>query len=277
MNRIYCEVCQGNDLIKQDGVFLCQYCGCKFSLEEIKKQLVEITNPVQVVGVDNADTLYNRALDWLNLQNNAKAIAVLKGMVEKYPGDIRGWSKLARLTSDGTYSKTCFDNAVRLGDKALYDEWEAKAKAACEEVRNGKATVWTLGNARLLSFPCVQALLEEGEENAEFMKKLWDAIPPGNNGSQYSSLLKYLLAGDEKSYFDAAHIRIIIGKFIFFGSSYLVCNRVHTKSTIQQAFQDIEKLRAGKFKLCPYCGGKKFDKDSPWKKCRKCNQLLPLK
>jgi len=197
MNRIFCEVCNGNDLIKQDGVFVCQYCGTKYSLEEIKKQLVEIAGPVQVVGVDNADTLYNRVLDWLNLQNNAKAIEVLKDMTEKYPGDIRGWSKLARLDPQKPY----IDNAVHLGDKALYDEWEAKAEAACAEVRNGQAEKWVraYGNhkdfilnsdERYNSFPCVKALLVEGKENAEYFNNFCRTLKAIGYKSSYGEAFR---------------------------------------------------------------------------------------
>ena len=217
MNRIFCEVCNSNDLIKQDGVFVCQSCGTKYSLEEIKKQLVEIAGPVQVVGVDNADTLYNRALDWLNLQNNAKAIEVLKDMTEKYPGDIRGWSKLARLKPE-MYS---IDNAVRLGDVTLRADLavmeaektrraEAAAQAACDAIRNGQGTSLPY---MYKNYPCVQQLLKEGEENADFYKRLCSTIKvpffyksgfaytslkrnSQNYGSSYTNALRYILTGD---------------------------------------------------------------------------------
>lgn len=39
MNRIQCELCGSNDLIKKDNFFECQNCGMKYSLEEAKKLL----------------------------------------------------------------------------------------------------------------------------------------------------------------------------------------------------------------------------------------------
>lgn len=57
MKQLTCEMCGGTDLIKQDGVFVCQSCGCKYSVEEAKKMMVEGT--VQVVGtvkIDNSDS-----------------------------------------------------------------------------------------------------------------------------------------------------------------------------------------------------------------------------
>lgn len=37
MKQLTCEMCGGTDLIKQDGVFVCQNCGMKYSAEEAKK------------------------------------------------------------------------------------------------------------------------------------------------------------------------------------------------------------------------------------------------
>lgn len=58
MKRLTCEMCGSTDLVKQDGVFVCQSCGCKYSIEEAKKMMIEGT--VEVTGtvkVDNTDKL----------------------------------------------------------------------------------------------------------------------------------------------------------------------------------------------------------------------------
>jgi len=47
-----CEICNGNDLIKLDGIYVCQYCGTKYSVEEARKLLVEC-----VLKVDNSSTV----------------------------------------------------------------------------------------------------------------------------------------------------------------------------------------------------------------------------
>ena len=54
MKALVCEMCGSNDLVKQDGVFVCQSCGCKYSVEEAKKMMVEGT-----VKVDNSDQIAN--------------------------------------------------------------------------------------------------------------------------------------------------------------------------------------------------------------------------
>jgi len=50
MKQIVCEMCGGKELIKQDGVFVCQNCETKYSVEEAKKMMVKI---------DNSDKLEN--------------------------------------------------------------------------------------------------------------------------------------------------------------------------------------------------------------------------
>ena len=37
MKKLVCEMCGSSDMVKQDGMFVCQTCGVKYSLEEAKK------------------------------------------------------------------------------------------------------------------------------------------------------------------------------------------------------------------------------------------------
>lgn len=54
MKQLTCEMCGGTDLMKQDGAFVCQNCGMKYSVEEAKKMMIEGTVDVQgTVKVDN--------------------------------------------------------------------------------------------------------------------------------------------------------------------------------------------------------------------------------
>ena len=55
MKQLACEMCGSTDLIKKDGVFVCQYCGAKYSVEEAKKMMVEIEGTVEVQGTVKVD------------------------------------------------------------------------------------------------------------------------------------------------------------------------------------------------------------------------------
>ncbi|MBR2377218.1 MAG: hypothetical protein IKA85_05515 [Clostridia bacterium] len=55
MRQLTCEMCGSTELIKQDGNFVCQSCGCKYSVEEAKKIMIEGIVDVQgTVKVDNS-------------------------------------------------------------------------------------------------------------------------------------------------------------------------------------------------------------------------------
>lgn len=79
MKRITCEMCGSTDLIKQDGVFVCQSCGCKYTMDEAKKLMVEGTDEVQgavnssaSVELNNLYQIARRAKNDNNSENAAK-------------------------------------------------------------------------------------------------------------------------------------------------------------------------------------------------------------
>ena len=55
MKQLTCEMCGSTDMAKQDGFFVCQTCGMKYSAEDAKKMMIEGTVDVQgTVKVDNS-------------------------------------------------------------------------------------------------------------------------------------------------------------------------------------------------------------------------------
>lgn len=58
MKRLVCEMCGSTDLIKENGVFVCQTCGCKYSVEEAKKMMIEgVVEVTGTVKVDNSENI----------------------------------------------------------------------------------------------------------------------------------------------------------------------------------------------------------------------------
>lgn len=60
MKALFCEMCNSNDLVKQGGLFVCQNCGTKYTVEDAKKMMVD--GVVQVngsVNVENIGSLKN--------------------------------------------------------------------------------------------------------------------------------------------------------------------------------------------------------------------------
>lgn len=77
MKKLTCEMCGSTDLVKQDGVFVCQSCGSKYSVEEAKKMMVEgtveIQGSVQVSNAAQLDNLLQLAYSSYNSKNYAQA------------------------------------------------------------------------------------------------------------------------------------------------------------------------------------------------------------
>lgn len=60
MKRLTCEMCGSTDMLKEDGAFVCQSCGCKYSVEEARKLMIEGTIEVQGrVKIDSSDEIKN--------------------------------------------------------------------------------------------------------------------------------------------------------------------------------------------------------------------------
>lgn len=78
MKHLTCEMCGSTDLIKQDGVFVCQTCGCKYSIEEARKMMVEgvveVTGKVKIDDSEKIKKLYVLARR-ANEENNTEMAA----------------------------------------------------------------------------------------------------------------------------------------------------------------------------------------------------------
>ena len=79
MKALVCEMCGSRDLIKENGLFVCQSCGIKYSLEEARKMMIDGTvNVVGTVKVDmsaklkNLYTIARRAKEENNRENAEK-------------------------------------------------------------------------------------------------------------------------------------------------------------------------------------------------------------
>lgn len=102
MKKLQCELCGDIDLVKQDGFFVCQSCGCKYTPEEARKMLVELEGPVQVSGVATVDDLIKNAETFMKFGETDKAMEVYKKVSAEYPGDCRAWLGLARIEAGAT-------------------------------------------------------------------------------------------------------------------------------------------------------------------------------
>lgn len=89
LKQLKCEMCGSADLLKQDGVFVCQSCGIKYSVEDAKKMMFEGTVDVQgVVKIDDSDELkklYQAARNARETSDYATALRHYESISSKEP------------------------------------------------------------------------------------------------------------------------------------------------------------------------------------------------
>lgn len=83
MKQFVCEMCGGTDLQKEDGVFVCKSCGCKYSMEEARKLMVE----VDADSSKRLSNLYERARKSLEVDDLEHAAEYYKQILDEVPSD----------------------------------------------------------------------------------------------------------------------------------------------------------------------------------------------
>lgn len=78
MKQLACKTCGSTDLLKLDGIFACQSCGCKYSAEEARKMMAEGVIDVSgsSVKIDEASKEYN----YFRMAENAEEAGKYKEM-----------------------------------------------------------------------------------------------------------------------------------------------------------------------------------------------------
>ena len=78
MNELVCEMCGSNDIVKQDGLYVCQSCGTKYSVEEARKMMsgetVEVEGTVKIDSSTELANLYEIARRAKDSDNSENAI-----------------------------------------------------------------------------------------------------------------------------------------------------------------------------------------------------------
>lgn len=83
MQAMVCELCGSNDIVKQDGLYVCQHCGTKYTIEEAKKLIgtVKIDTSEEIV---NLQELARRAF---REKDHGYAASLYTRILEKDPTD----------------------------------------------------------------------------------------------------------------------------------------------------------------------------------------------
>ena len=131
MKALICDMCSSNNMVKQDGLFVCQSCGTKYSVEEARRMMFdgpieiegsvkldrteEFENLAQLAREDLVDQLYEDAMN-----NSRDALAIFSDDVE-----MTAISFLARFASEGYFTELplyCKNGIARIN--LLYSKLE---------------------------------------------------------------------------------------------------------------------------------------------------------
>ncbi|MBE6504462.1 MAG: hypothetical protein E7Z73_01780 [Methanobrevibacter millerae] len=89
MNELICEMCGSNNVIKQDGLFICQSCNTKYSMEEARKimagEKVEVEGTVKIDTSSELENLYELARRAKDTNNNENALKYYDQILVKEP------------------------------------------------------------------------------------------------------------------------------------------------------------------------------------------------
>lgn len=150
MKALTCEMCGSTNLIKEGGVFICQSCGTKYSVEEAKKMMVEGTVDVKgTVKVDTSDelkNLYEIARRAKDAENSANAEKYYDMILVKDPSS---WEanyyavyfksmgcKIAEIWSAASDMANCQSSVIKLIKESEIDETLQKAALTEISLRN---------------------------------------------------------------------------------------------------------------------------------------------
>ncbi len=85
MKQLTCEVCGGKNILKEDGVFVCQDCGCKYSLTEVQGLLKEKNEELEDFTM--GQRYYILGLKALDHQDWQEVVKYFNLFIEKVPED----------------------------------------------------------------------------------------------------------------------------------------------------------------------------------------------
>ena len=162
MKALVCEMCGSTDLIKQNGLFVCQSCGIKYSVEEARKMMIAGTvNVAGTVKVDNSasiDNYFKMAKSAYESSNQKEAENYCNKIIEIEPENYKAWllkgksagwqSTLAKLRIEEAVN--CFTKAV---DNAPKDDIRRVKKEASDEIERLSTALMSLCCENFARYP----------------------------------------------------------------------------------------------------------------------------
>ncbi|MBR5826179.1 MAG: hypothetical protein IKY78_03735 [Clostridia bacterium] len=150
MKKIVCELCESMEFVKDGGMFICQSCGTKYTLEEAKRMMKEVDGEVSVSAAQapSADSNKQQIENFLVLAanafqscNNKETESYCNKIIELDVTNYKAWFlKGQAIAWQSTYEKTRVSegaNAMRKAyDYAPEEEKKEFAKKSLDAIKN---------------------------------------------------------------------------------------------------------------------------------------------
>ncbi len=216
MKQLTCEMCGSTDLVKQDGVFVCQSCGCKYSIEEARKMMVEGT--VEVTGtvkVDNTAAIENylkMARNALEASNHEEAENYANKIIELDPqnspaweikGEAAGWQSKAN-NNRMAESVTAWLNAINYASSDDLDDLRERIANGYTKLLMAMLQLRTGNFGKIQSEENLKSTLNDLKNGIDMMNTLMAKGGVSfNRGPIYTQISKMLNSGACDGYRDA--------------------------------------------------------------------------
>lgn len=191
MKALTCEMCGSTEIVRKDGLYVCQACGTKYSVEDAKKMMMEgtvkIDGPVKIdesESLSNLRTLAQRASeakDWDRAYQYYEKILLLE------PNDFDAYHNTQfyraflvnqqNLFSELSSRLFVFKNAILTLNKLLKENFEGqnvaqKAVSVWDPVFKNCEALWNDNVGRIsscISFTTDQAKQQRNEQNMKII------------------------------------------------------------------------------------------------------------
>lgn len=295
MKRLVCEMCGGSELVKQDGVFVCQNCGTKYSVEEAKKMMVEgavtVEGTVSVEGTVKVDKseelkkLYTLARRAKESDNTENAVRYYTQIELQDPDSWEAYfyliyfkarvSKLGEIHKDCKNLSNCFSTTFDLLNKSIPEEDDKviALKMIVHDIRHISDIM--LSSAYNIMEYNYREFCEYHQSVLEMMESLGDniikVIPEYCEIaaiawiSEIDAFIKECCFGEEKKAMEECKSMI---QFTGYDISKVANKIYEIDPSYEDPFGVSKKLRKNeKFITCPKCGTKMRERES---KCPQC-------
>ena len=162
MKKLTCEMCGSTDLVKQDGMYICQSCSTKYSVEEAKKMMiegtVEVAGTVKVDDTEKIENYYTMAENAYESNNTSEAENYCNKIIEIEPKYYKAWLLKGRCAGwQSTLSNIRIDESINCFTRAIENSPEAEKenikKIVSKEVGSLLIAILRLSANRFGSYP----------------------------------------------------------------------------------------------------------------------------